>query len=87
MQAMTRPWVGLALALLLAGAPGALADKKEKKDKGKKAAGTSVTVTFTTDQRGAAQGWYVETYGRAMPPGLARRTTAACRPARRRSAT
>jgi hypothetical protein len=74
MQAVTRPWVGLGLALLLAGAPGALADKKEKKDKGKKAAGTSVTVTFTTDQRGAAHGWYAETYGKGnCPPGLAKK--------------
>jgi len=74
MQAVTRPWVGLALALLLAGAPGALADKKERKDKGKQAAGASVTVTFTTDQRGAAQGWYAETYGKGnCPPGLAKK--------------
>jgi hypothetical protein len=71
---MIRAWLGLGLALLLAGAPGALADKKEKKDKGKKAAGASVTVTFTTDQRGAAQGWYVETYGKGnCPPGLAKK--------------
>ena len=61
MRKLVRPWVGLGLALLLAGAPDALADKKDKKDKGKKAAGASVTVTFTADQRGAAQGWYVDT--------------------------
>ena len=73
---LVRPWVGLGLALLLAGSPGALADKdkKDKPGKGKKAAGASVTVTFTTDQRGAAQGWYVETYGRGnCPPGLAKK--------------
>ena len=33
-----------------------------------------VTVTFTGEQRGAAQGWYVETYGRGKcPPGLAKK--------------
>jgi len=33
-----------------------------------------VTVTFTTDQRGAAQGWYAETYGKGnCPPGLAKK--------------
>jgi len=66
--------VGLILALLLAGAPGALADKKQKPPKGKKDGGASVTVTFTTEQRGAAQGWYVEKYGRGKcPPGLAKK--------------
>ena len=76
MRTTLRAWVGLGVALLLAGAPGALADKKEKKDKGKgqKAAGASLTVTFTAEQRGAAQGWYVETYGRGnCPPGLAKK--------------
>lgn len=75
MRTAIRSWMGLGLALLLAGAPGALADKKDKKDKGKQgAAGVSVTVTFTTDQRGAAQGWYTETYGRGnCPPGLAKK--------------
>ena len=47
-------------------------DKKDKKAKGKKAAGASVTVTFTTDQRGAAQGWYVETYGQRQLPARPR---------------
>jgi hypothetical protein len=74
MHGVSRRFAGLGLALLLAGAPGALADKKEKKDKGKKSAGASVTVTFTADERGAAQGWYVETYGRGnCPPGLAKK--------------
>jgi hypothetical protein len=76
MRTAIRSWAGLALALLLAGAPGAIADKdkKDKPGKGKKASGASVTVTFTTDQRGAAQGWYVETYGRGnCPPGLSKK--------------
>jgi len=62
------------LVLLLAGAPGVLAEKKPKPPKGKKDGGASVTVTFTTEQRGAAQGWYVEKYGRGnCPPGLAKK--------------
>jgi hypothetical protein len=74
MQGVSRRFAGLGLALLLAGAQGALADKREKKDKGKKSAATSVTVTFTTEQRGAAQGWYAESYGRGnCPPGLAKK--------------
>ena len=74
MRKRVRAWLGLGTALLLAGAPGALADKKEKKDKGRKAAGASVTVTFTTEQRGAAQEWYAATYGRGnCPPGLAKK--------------
>jgi hypothetical protein len=76
MQGISRRFVWTGVALLLASAPGALADKKEKQDKGrgKKAAGASVTVTFTTDQRGAAQGWYAETYGKGnCPPGLAKK--------------
>jgi len=74
MTVCVRSVVGLGLALLLAGAPGALAEKKEKPPKGKKDRGSSVTVTFTTEQRGAAQGWYVEKYGRGKcPPGLAKK--------------
>ncbi|HYN01220.1 MAG TPA: hypothetical protein VE359_02120 [Vicinamibacteria bacterium] len=66
--------VGLGLALLLAAAPGVLAEKKQKPPKGREDGGASVTVTFTTEQRGAAQGWYVETYGRGKcPPGLAKK--------------
>ena len=69
-----RSVVGLGLALLLAGAPGALAEKKPKPPKGKKEAGVSVTVTFTTQQRDAARGWYLEKYGRGnCPPGLAKK--------------
>jgi hypothetical protein len=34
----------------------------------------SVTVAFTTGQREAAHGWYVESYGRGnCPPGLAKK--------------
>ena len=74
MTVRVRSVVGLGLALLLAGAPGAVADKKQKPPKGNKESGASVTVTFTTEQRGAAQGWYVETYGRGKcPPGLAKK--------------
>ena len=74
MTVRVRSVVGLGLALLLAGAPGALADKKQKPPKGNKDGGASVTVTFTTEQRGAAQGWYVEKYGRGKcPPGLAKK--------------
>lgn len=67
----------LGLVLLVGGGVSALADKdKEKKEhpgKGKKA-GTSLTITFTTEQRSAAHGWYVETYGRGnCPPGLAKK--------------
>ena len=74
MTVRVRSVVGLGLALLLAGAPGALAEKKQKPPKGRKDGGASVTVTFTTEQRAAAQGWYVESYGRGKcPPGLAKR--------------
>ena len=74
MTARVRSVVALGLALLLCGAPGALAEKKPKPPKGKKAGVASVTVTFTTEQRGAAQGWYVEKYGRGnCPPGLAKK--------------
>ncbi len=75
MKTLVRAWMALGLALLMASAPGALADSKDKKPKGKKdSGGASVTVTFTTEQRGAAQGWYVETYGRGnCPPGLAKK--------------
>jgi len=66
--------VGLGLALLLAGAPGVLAEKKPKPPKGKKEGTVSVTVTFTTHQRDAARGWYLEKYGRGKcPPGLAKK--------------
>lgn len=70
-------WTGTALGLLLllAGAPGAFADKDKKDKAGKgKNAGASVTIMFTATQRDAAQGWYVETYGRGnCPPGLAKK--------------
>ena len=69
MPVRVRSVVGLGLALLLAGAPGALADKKQKPPKGNKDGGASVTVTFTTEQRGAAQGWYVEIRPRQVPAG------------------
>ena len=75
MRSVTRAWLGLGLALLLVAAPGALADKdkKDKPGKGKKA-GAGATVAFTVEQRGAAQGWYAETYGRGnCPPGLAKK--------------
>ena len=74
MTVRLRSVVGLGLALLLASAPFALAEKKPKPPKGKKEGGAAVTVTFTTEQRGAAQGWYVERYGRGnCPPGLAKK--------------
>ena len=74
MTVRVRSVVGLGLALLLAGAPNALAEKKPKPPKDKKQGGASVTVTFTSEQRGAAQGWYVERYGRGnCPPGLAKK--------------
>ena len=75
MRTISRAWTGFGLALLMGVAPGAFADKPKKDKPGKSAkAGGSVTVTFTTDQRGAAQGWYVETYGRGnCPPGLAKK--------------
>jgi hypothetical protein len=65
---------GLGLVVLLAAAPHALADKKPKPPKGKKADAASVAVTFTTSQRDAARGWYAEKYGRGnCPPGLAKK--------------
>jgi hypothetical protein len=74
MTVRVRSVVGLGLALLLAGAPGALAEKKPKPPKGKKEGSVSVTVTFTTEQRDAARGWYAEKYGRGnCPPGLAKK--------------
>ena len=74
MTVRVRSAVVLGLALLLAGASDAPAEKKQKPGKGKKAGSVSVTVTFTTQQRGAAQGWYVEKYGRGnCPPGLAKK--------------
>ena len=69
-----RSVLGLCLAVLLAGATGALAEKKPKPPKGKKTETVSVTVTFTTAQRDAARGWYAEKYGRGnCPPGLAKK--------------
>jgi hypothetical protein len=69
-----RSWAGLSLVVLLVNAPAALADKKTKPPKGKKAETVSVTVTFTTSQRDSARGWYVEKYGRGnCPPGLAKK--------------
>ena len=74
MTVRVRSVVALLLTLLLAGAPGALAEKKAKPPKGKKAESVSVTVTFTTQQRDAARGWYAEKYGRGnCPPGLAKK--------------
>jgi len=74
MTLRVRRALGLGLALLLAVAPDTLAEKKQKPGKGKKEGSASVTVTFTTEQRGAAQGWYVEKYGRGnCPPGLAKK--------------
>jgi len=74
MTLRVRRALGLGLALLLAVAPDTLAEKKQKPGKGKKAQGVSIAVTFTTEQRGAAQGWYVEKYGRGnCPPGLAKK--------------
>jgi hypothetical protein len=69
-----RSVVGLGLVLLLAGAPHTLADKKAKPPKGKKAEAAASTGAFTTPQREAAQGWYVEKFGRGnCPPGLAKK--------------
>ena len=62
--------VGLALLLAAASAP---AEKKAKPPKEKKG-GAAVTVGFTTELRGAVQGWYAEKYGRGnCPPGLAKK--------------
>ncbi len=70
-----RSVVGVGLAVLLAGAPGALAEKKAKPPKGKKTETVSVGVTFTTTQRDAVRGWYAEKYGRGnCPPGLAKKS-------------
>lgn len=70
---------GLVIACLLA-VPAAHAQKKEKPKAGKSGsepqAGPTVTVSvgFTTGQREAARGWYVESYGRGnCPPGLAKK--------------
>jgi hypothetical protein len=69
-----RSVVGLGLVVLLAGVPHALADKKGKPPKGKKAEAASATVTFTTSQRDAARGWYAEKFGHGnCPPGLAKK--------------
>jgi len=74
MTVHVRTVVGLGLVLLLAGGSGALAEKKPKPPKGKKEGTVSVTVTFTTHQRDAARGWYLEKYGRGKcPPGLAKK--------------
>ncbi len=68
-----RPAVALGLAVLLAGATHALAEKKAKPPKGKKAE-TAAAVTFTTAQRDAAHGWYAEKFGPGnCPPGLAKK--------------
>lgn len=69
-----RSVAGLGLVVLLAAAPHALADKKAKPPKGKKAETAAVAVTFTTSQRDAARGWYAEKFGRGnCPPGLAKK--------------
>jgi hypothetical protein len=69
-----RSAAALGLVVLLVAATHALADKKAKPPKGKKAETASVTVTFTTSQRDAARGWYAEKYGRGnCPPGLAKK--------------
>jgi hypothetical protein len=74
MSVHIRSVAALGVALLLAAATGAMAEKPPKPPKGKKEGGVSVTVTFTAQQRGAAQGWYVEKYGRGnCPPGLAKK--------------
>ena len=73
--------VALALALSLAGSMTVSAQKPDNKGKGKaegKAAGQSqdahVTVVFNDTQRGAAQSYFVNTYGRGnCPPGLAKK--------------
>ncbi len=68
-----RSLAGLGLVVLLAAASPALADKKAKPPKGKKAE-AAATVTFTTAQRDAARGWYAEKFGRGnCPPGLAKK--------------
>src|SRR5512139_472872 len=69
--------VGLALLLAAASAP---AEKKAKPPKEKKG-GAAVTVGFSNEQRGAAQGWYAEKYGRGnCPPGLAKKQNGCLRP-------
>ena len=74
MTSRIRTTVALGLAALLAGAPGALAEKKPKPPKGKKEGKASVTVVFTAEQRGAVHDWSVETHGRGKcPPGLAKK--------------
>jgi hypothetical protein len=74
MTTRTRTMLALGLAALLAGAPGALAEKKPKPPKGKKDHGASLSVTFTAEQRGAVHDWSVKTHGRGKcPPGLAKK--------------
>jgi hypothetical protein len=74
MTARIRSVVALGVALLLASAPGALAEKKPKPPKGKKDPGVSVSVTFTAGQRDVVHAWSVETHGRGKcPPGLAKK--------------
>ena len=84
-----RAATGFVIACVLAATAVASADKKDKPKKGSPHAqggeesaaspqggGTtvSVTVAFTTGQREAAHGWYVESYGRGnCPPGLAKK--------------
>jgi hypothetical protein len=68
-----RSVVGLGLVVLLVAVPHALAAKKAKPPKGKKAEAASA-VSFTTPQRDAAHGWYAEKFGRGnCPPGLAKK--------------
>jgi hypothetical protein len=70
MHGVSRRFVGLGLALLLTGAPGALADKKKSRQGQKRR--RLLTVTFTTDQR--LFKCYSETYGKNnCPPGLAKK--------------
>jgi hypothetical protein len=64
----------LGLLALLAGPLAASADKKPKPPKGKKADAAPGAVAFSSSQRDAAHGWYVEKYGRGnCPPGLAKK--------------
>jgi hypothetical protein len=68
-----RSAAALGLVVLLVAATHALADKKARPPKGKKAE-ASVAVAFTASQRDAARGWYAEKYGRGnCPPGLAKK--------------
>jgi hypothetical protein len=85
-----RAAIGLVIACVLAAPAAAHADKKDKPKQGKGnpqaqgggvagshpegGAAVSVSVAFTTGQREAAHGWYVQSYGRGnCPPGLAKK--------------